>query len=136
KGNALRKGFEKARSLGYTHAITIDSDGQHFPSDIPLFIETLENATSKALLLIGARNMSQEGIPKKSSFGNRFSNFWFWFETGIRLSDTQSGFRLYPLEELSKLSLYTKKFEFEVEVIVKAAWQDVEVKNIPIQIHY
>ncbi|MEH6763894.1 MAG: DUF2062 domain-containing protein [Aequorivita antarctica] len=136
KGNALRQGFQKAYSLGYHYALTIDSDGQHFPEDIPVFIEALEKDSNKEILLIGSRNMTQQGVPKKSSFGNKFSNFWFWIETGTRLQDTQSGFRLYPLFAMKKLKFYTKKFEFEIEAIVKAAWSGIEVKNIPIQIHY
>ena len=136
KGVALRTGFEKAIELGYKYAITIDSDGQHFPSDIPNFVVALEVSKNKNLLLIGSRNMQQEGVPGKSSFGNKFSNFWFWFETGIRLQDTQSGFRLYPLQVLKNMTFYTTKFEFEIEVIVKAAWRGVEVKNIPIKVLY
>lgn len=136
KGMALRKGFEVALEQGYEFAITIDSDGQHFPSDIPLFINELELSKNRDLLLIGARNMRQEGVPSKSSFGNNFSNFWFWFETGIKLDDTQSGYRMYPLHIIKNLKFFTTKFEFEIEVIVKSAWKDVEVKNIPIQILY
>ncbi len=136
KGNALRTGFNHAESLGYHYAITIDSDGQHFPEDIPAFVEALENAPNKEILLIGVRNMTQHGVPKKSSFGNKFSNFWFWVETGIRLQDTQSGFRLYPLFAMKNLKFRTNKFEFEIEAIVKSAWNDIEVKNIPIQVHY
>lgn len=136
KGNALRQGFKHANSLGYQYAITIDSDGQHFPEDVQTFIEALENDENKEILLIGARNMGQIGVPKKSSFGNKFSNFWFWVETGTRLQDTQSGFRLYPIFAMRDLKLYTNKFEFEIEAIVKAAWNDIEVKNIPIQVHY
>lgn len=136
KGNALRKGFKHADSLDYNYAITIDSDGQHFPEDIPAFIEALEKDSNKEILLIGSRNMSQLGVPKKSSFGNKFSNFWFWVETGTRLKDTQSGFRLYPLFAMKNLKLYTNKFEFEIEAIVKASWSGIEVKNIPIQVHY
>ncbi|MDR6966075.1 glycosyltransferase involved in cell wall biosynthesis [Flavobacterium arsenatis] len=134
KGNALREGFKKAKDLKYQYAITIDSDGQHYPDDIPVFIDHLEKA-EKEVLLIGNRNMDQEGIPKKSSFGNKFSNFWFWFETGITLEDTQSGYRLYPLRFIPK-RLYTNKFEFEIEVIVRTVWNGVEVKNIPINILY
>jgi glycosyltransferase involved in cell wall biosynthesis len=133
KGMALRKGFEKAIHLGYDYAITIDSDGQHFASDIPLFISEIPNNTS--VLLIGSRNMMQEGVPKKSSFGNKFSNFWFWFETGNRLEDTQSGFRLYPLKHIP-VNYFTTKFEFEIEVIVRSAWKGIPVKNIPIQVLY
>ena len=136
KGNALRQGFKHAESLSYRYAITIDSDGQHFPEDIPSFIEALEKEENKEVLFIGARNMTQLGVPKKSSFGNKFSNFWFWVETGNRLQDTQSGFRLYPISAMKNLKFYTQKFEFEIEAIVKAAWSGIEVKNIPIQVHY
>lgn len=136
KGNALRQGFDLANKLGYDYAITIDSDGQHFPEDIPVFIDALEASEREDLLLIGSRNMAQEGVPKKSSFGNEFSNFWFWVETGIKLEDTQSGFRLYPLFAMKGLSFVTNKFEFEIEAIVKSAWKGIEVRNIPIQIHY
>lgn len=135
KGNALTVGFREAIQLGYQYAITIDSDGQHYPSDIPVFVEALMQSEEKNLLLIGSRNMEQDGIPKKSSFGNKFSNFWFWFETGIKLTDTQSGYRLYPLKSLAK-RYFTNKFEFEIEVIVRAAWNDVAVQNVPIQVLY
>ncbi|MDQ1168142.1 DUF2062 domain-containing protein [Flavobacterium sp. SORGH_AS_0622] len=133
KGRALRNGFRKAIELDFEYAITIDSDGQHFAADIPIFIEAIQNEPHA--LLIGSRNMTQENVPKKSSFGNKFSNFWFKFETGIKLDDTQSGFRLYPLRLLPK-RFYTNKFEFEIEVIVRAAWKGIVVKNIPIQVLY
>jgi glycosyltransferase involved in cell wall biosynthesis len=134
KGNALRLGFKKATEKGFHYAITIDSDGQHFPDDIPVFLEELAKSKSN-ILLIGSRNMNQENVPKKSSFGNKFSNFWFWFETGIKLEDTQSGYRLYPLLHLPK-KYFTNKFEFEIEVIVRAAWKGTIVKNIPVKILY
>ncbi len=134
KGNALAVAFGVAREKGFKNAITIDSDGQHYPDDIPTFIEALKTA-EEPVLLIGNRNMNQDGIPKKSSFGNRFSNFWFWFETGIKLEDTQSGYRLYPLTHIPQ-KFYTKKFEFEIEVIVRAAWKGVKVKNIPVKVLY
>lgn len=134
KGMALRKGFEKAYNMGFKYAITIDSDGQHYADDIPVFIEELENY--KNILLIGSRNMMHESVPKNSSFGNKFSNFWFWVETGKKLNDTQSGFRLYPLDEINKIKFYTSKFEFEIESIVKASWRGIEVKNVPIKVLY
>ncbi|MGE8425459.1 MAG: DUF2062 domain-containing protein, partial [Sphingobacterium siyangense] len=134
KGKALRIGFDTARKQGFQYAITIDSDGQHFPDDIPTFIDAL-NPSDGNILLIGERQMDQAGIPKKSSFGNKFSNFWFWFETGIKLADTQSGYRLYPLDRIPK-KLYTNKFELEIEVIVRSAWKDIVVKNVPIKILY
>ena len=67
KGMALRTGLKTAKDLGFTYAITIDSDGQHFPDDLPVFLSAIENEGEA--LLIGSRNMEQEGVPKKSSFG-------------------------------------------------------------------
>lgn len=134
KGNGLKIGFRKAQELGYHYAITIDSDGQHYPDDISVFVEALLSK-KEDILLIGNRNMSQDGIPRKSSFGNNFSNFWFWFETGIKLQDTQSGYRLYPLKKIPK-KYFTPKFEFEIEIIVRTAWKHVPVKNVPVKVLY
>jgi len=134
KGNALQVGFQEALKMGYEYALTIDSDGQHYPSDIPVFIEKLLEF-QKPILLIGSRNMNQDSVPKKSSFGHKFSNFWFHFETGIKLTDTQSGYRLYPLLYIPK-KFFTKKFEFEIEIIVRTAWNGIPVQNVPIQVLY
>ncbi len=134
KGYALRKGFENAIEKGYKYAITIDADGQHFADDIPLFVEKLQK--EKDAVIIGARNMTQEGIPGKSSFGHKFSNFWFWVETGIKHPDTQSGFRLYPLERIRDMKWFTVKYEFEIEVIVRLAWKGVKVTYVPVKVYY
>lgn len=136
KGAALRAGFIRAQELGYDFAISIDSDGQHYADDIPVFIHALDQAEDKNVLYIGDRNMVQDGIPKNSSFGNKFSSFWYKVETGIALEDTQSGYRLYPLQAISQSKYYTNKFEFEIEVIVKAAWKGVRVENVPVKVLY
>lgn len=134
KGYSLRRGFKEAIRLGFKNAISIDSDGQHLPGDIPIFIEAAYQ--NPGALLMGSRNMEQEGVPGKSSFGNKFSNFWFKFETGLTLPDTQTGFRLYPLEPLKNTKLFTTKFETEIEVIVKFAWKNVEIIPINIRVIY
>ena len=134
KGFSLRRGFKEAIRLGYQNAISIDSDGQHLPDDIPLFIEVASK--NPGSLLMGSRNMEQEGVPGKSSFGNKFSNFWFKIETGLTLPDTQTGFRLYPLEPLKKTRLFTRKFETEIEVIVKLAWKNVPILPVNIRVIY
>ncbi|WP_035333775.1 DUF2062 domain-containing protein [Dyadobacter crusticola] len=134
KGYSLRRAFQEALLLGYENAITLDSDGQHLASDIPAFIEAAHR--NPGALIMGSRNMEQEGVPGKSSFGNKFSNFWFKFETGISLPDTQTGFRLYPLEPLKSMKLFTRKFETEIEVIVKMAWRNVPIVPINIQVIY
>lgn len=134
KGWALRQGFEAARKAGYDYAISIDADGQHYASDLPTLLEQIDQHP-KAIVL-GARNMQQENVPGKSSFGNRFSNFWFWLYTGIKAPDTQSGYRLYPVRALEKISFFTRKYEFEVEVLVRSAWRGIGVFFVPVKVYY
>lgn len=134
KGYALKLGLKRAYEWGYRYAITIDSDGQHYADDIPTFIESIEQKPDS--LLIGARNLTAENMPSKNTFANRFSNFWYKVETGQELSDTQSGFRLYPLEKLQNIRFITRRYEFEVEIIVRAAWRGVNVENVPIKVYY
>jgi len=134
KGYALRQGFKRAVALGYDYAITIDSDGQHFAVDLPKFMTAL--AEHPAAVIIGVRNMDQSSVPGKSSFGNKFSNFWFWVETGLKRNDTQSGYRLYPVKLLKDVSFITRKFEFEIEVLVRASWRGIEMAEVPVKVFY
>lgn len=134
KGHALKCGLKLAYEWGFRYALTIDSDGQHYADDIPAFIERIEQVPDS--LLIGARNLTADNMPSKNTFANRFSNFWYRVETGQRLEDTQSGFRLYPLRKLQHIRFLTTRYEFEVEIIVRAAWRGVRVKNLPIKVYY
>ena len=134
KGIALITGIRKAAELGYNYAITIDSDGQHYPEDLLKFLEKIKDEPGS--LIVGARNLQQENMPGKNTFANRFSNFWFWAETGIRLPDTQSGYRLYPIQKLAKKKYITGRYEFEIEVLVRAAWSGIPVTSIPIKVYY
>ena len=133
-GYALRRGFARAIELGYRYAITMDSDGQHFAGDLDQFVRQIP-AHPRAII-IGARNMDQSSVPGKSSFGNRFSNFWFTLETGIRCPDTQSGYRLYPIYALAGTHFLTRKYEFEIEVLVRSAWKGIPVLSVPIRVYY
>lgn len=134
KGWAIRLGFKEALSKGFDFAITIDSDGQHFPDDIPLFIDALEKNPDS--LIIGSRNITAEGMPSKNTFANRFSNFWYWAETNKKLPDTQSGFRLYPIKYYKNTKFYTRKYEFEIEALVRSAWSNIDTIPIPIKVYY
>jgi len=134
KGMALRTAFKHAIEQGFDYAITIDSDGQHMPDDLLVFLDKIQEEPDS--LIVGARNMDQEGIPGKSSFGHRFSNFWFRFETGVKLPDTQSGYRLYPIKYFRRTRFYTKKYEFEIENIVRAAWRGINIISVPVKVHY
>ena len=134
KGVGLKRAFRFAISKGFRYAITIDSDGQHFPEDIPRFLDKVtENDGS---VVIGARNMSQDGVPVTSSFGHKFSIFWFRIETGQQIPDVQSGYRLYPLDELKGMRFSGRKYEFEVEVLVRLAWNGVLIHSVPVNVWY
>lgn len=134
KGHALKEGFRKALSLGFDYAITIDSDGQHFAADIPLFVRTI--VENPGALVIGARDLTCVNINGKSSFANKFSNFWFTVQTGKKLKDTQTGYRAYPLKNLYGLNLLTSRYEAELELLVFAAWNGVRIMSVPIQVYY
>ena len=134
KGFSIKRALEYALSKGFSYMITLDSDGQHFAEDIPRFItEVYHNGDS---LIVGSRDMESENVPGKSLFGHKFSNFWYWAETGDKLSDTQSGFRLYPIDLMKNIVFFTNRFEFEVEVLVRSNWNDITVKTIPVNIFY
>lgn len=134
KGAALVTGFKEAKMQGYTHAITIDADGQHFADDIPAFIDKCSECSNG--IIVGCRNLNEENMPKQNTFANRFSNFWFHLQTGINLNDTQSGFRLYPLSILNSFKFITSRYESELELLVFSAWQGVEISSIPIKVYY
>ncbi|MBO4624015.1 MAG: glycosyltransferase family 2 protein [Bacteroidales bacterium] len=130
KGNALKTGFYEARKQGYRYALTIDSDGQHFPEDIP----TLLAAKGERTLVVGSR--SQMGANGGGSFANSFSNFWFRLYTGVNLPDTQTGFRLYPLQEMPSLKLLSARYEAELTLLVFSAWKGLKMKPVPVRVAY
>ncbi|GAA0541268.1 DUF2062 domain-containing protein [Chitinophaga japonensis] len=134
KGIALRRGFAYALQQGYTHVITMDADGQHFAADLPAFLDRLEEGGDA--IIIGARNLQQENMPGKNTFANRFSNFWFYVETGLKAPDTQSGYRLYPLLLMERIRFWCTRYEFEVEVLVRSAWKGIRIDWVPVQVYY
>jgi glycosyltransferase involved in cell wall biosynthesis len=134
KGIALRRGFRYAVNQGYDYVITMDADGQHFAADLPVMLEKLE--TERKTIVIGARNLQQENMPGKNTFANKFSNFWFYVETGLKGPDTQSGYRLYPVYAMNKMRFWCTKYEFEIEVLVRSAWKGIKIDWAPIKVYY
>jgi len=132
KGRALKTGLEEARREGYRFALTIDADGQHDPDDIPALLE----AAAERTLVIGSRNIAADGMPQGSTFANRFSNFWFTVQTGRKLPDTQTGFRIYPLEDLPSLRLLTARYEAELTLLVFSAWKGLRLVPVPVRVYY
>ncbi|MDR3046931.1 MAG: glycosyltransferase family 2 protein [Bacteroidales bacterium] len=134
KGYALSKGFDVAESIGFKYAITMDSDSQHLPENLPLFVEVISKNPNA--LIVGSRNLHQENMPAKNSFANKFSNFWFVVQTGNKLPDTQTGFRLYPLNQMKGMRPITSRYEAELELLVRSAWRNIKLIPIPIQVYY
>jgi len=115
KGYALKKGFEYAVDKGFQYAITIDADGQHNADDIRLFVKEVQQVPGS--LIVGVRDLNPIRSSRGSKFANRFSNFWFRFTTGIKLSDTQSGFRLYPVQLLKNTKFFTNINDIKRDLI-------------------
>jgi len=134
KGYALRQGFERASKLGFTHAVTMDADGQHLASDL----ETMTKASDDQpdTLIVGVRKFDDPNMPRGNRFANKFSNFWFAAQTGRRLSDTQTGFRVYPLHKMGKMRLATNRYEAELELLVRSAWRRIPLVQQPIDVYY
>ncbi len=134
KGTALTTGFREAIRQGFRYAITMDADGQHFAIDIPLFAEYIDQ--NEDAMLIGSRNLRQENMPQKNTFANKFSNFWFTVQTAHKLPDTQTGFRLYPLQKMGDMHLMTSRYEAELELLVRSAWRNIKLTPLPINVYY
>lgn len=134
KGAAILTAAGEAGRLGMTHLVTIDADLQHKPEEFLSFKNAVLNAPD--VLFVGKRDFSSSAIPGASRFGRRFSNLWFRIQTGQSIGDAQSGFRAYPLFVLENLTLSENHYSFEVEVLVKAAWAGVTIKDIDISVHY
>jgi glycosyltransferase involved in cell wall biosynthesis len=134
KGASLLDGFSLALKVADC-AITLDADGQHNPDDIPSLVRAVKDRNSP--LVIGKRSgMEHANVPWTSRWGRRFSNFWVWASCGKWISDSQSGFRLYPLSEALRLGAKSRRFQFEVEILVRAVWSGIPIQEVPVQALY
>lgn len=134
KGAALKTGLTYARQQGFRYAVTVDADGQHRADDIPALLKAVEEEPDA--LAIGSRGLQHENMPAKSTFANRFSNFWFALQTLQRLPDTQSGLRIYPLQRLHGLRWMSARYEAELTLLVFSAWAGVKLLPVPVSVYY
>ena len=134
KGAALKTGLTYARQQGFRYAVTVDADGQHRADDIPALLKAVEEEPDA--LAIGSRGLQHENMPAKSTFANRFSNFWFALQTLQRLPDTQSGLRVYPLRRLHGLRWMSARYEAELTLLVFSAWAGVKLLPGPVSVYY
>lgn len=134
KGAALKTGLTYARQQGFRYAVTVDADGQHRADDIPALLKAVEEEPDA--LAIGSRRLQHENMPAKSTFANRFSNFWFALQTLQRLPDTQSGLRVYPLRCLHGLRWMSARYEAELTLLVFSAWAGMKLLPVPVSVYY
>lgn len=132
KGYALMTGFQRALEEGFDYAITMDSDGQHFAEDIPVFMDFINRYDGA--LIVGSRCLWAENMPVRHTFMNKFSNFWFSVMTWLRMPDTQTGYRAYPLATVPMP--HTSRYEAELEMLVHAAWKGIRLIPIPVMVYY
>ncbi len=134
KGAALLSAADWGLQRGYTHMICLDADGQHDPAELPRFFAAI--AAYPQALIVGHRNFAQDSIPASSRFGRQFSNFWLRLQTGSQLKDSQSGFRAYPLSIFQQLQFWTRRYNFEIEVLVRSAWAGLALRDVDISVYY
>lgn len=135
KGAAIRTAAAALSADEVTHMIVMDADGQHDPADLPRFIAAIEADPDS--VVIGCRDFEHaQNVPGSSKFGREFSNFWCKLETGISCSDTQSGFRAYPVRAFRELKFFCSRYNFETEVLVKLLWSGFRLAEVPVGVSY
>ena len=131
KGQAIVSGTQKAKELGYTHIVSLDGDSQHLASEAQKLIEICEGDE----IVIGARNFDLDHVPFGSKFGRWFSNMWARWDTGQSITDSLSGYRIYPISIL-ELSIKTQRYDWEMEVLVRHADVGKAIKEVIIECYY
>lgn len=134
KGAAIRTAVEWSAGKGFSHLITIDADGQHNPGDIPRLSKAA--AAQPLAIVVGTRDFDNTEVPESSVFGRKFSNFWVRVSSGATVADSQSGFRVYPLVVLQRVKCRARRYNFEVEILVRSVWAGVELISVPVKVAY
>jgi len=137
KGAAVLHGVRAAKQLGFTHALTLDSDGQHPADRIPAFMAASMAAPSAMILGDPIFDASAPSVRVK---GRRISNWWTNLETlWAGIHDSLFGFRVYPIDGLIRVmrrQLWMRRFDFDVEVVVRLSWIGVPAINMPAAVRY
>ena len=134
KGGALKTGFAHAVKNGYDVVITLDADGQHLPREIPKFLKAREE-TNADLIIGGRAHLFGEMLPRRR-LANRFSAWSISKASKTKVTDSQSGFRLYSANLLRSAKLRTDGFDLESEVIVRAGVGGFKILTIPIDLGF
>lgn len=137
KGAAVLRGLEQAQAAGYTHALTMDADGQHPAALIPAFMA--ESRARPDTMVLG-RPVFDASAPLLRVRGRRISNGWTNLETlGAGVGDSLYGFRVYPVAALIAVmrgQRWMRRFDFDTEAVVRLAWRGIKPLNIDAPVKY
>jgi len=134
KGAALKTGLNEARALAYTHAITLDADGQHDPKLIPTFLQRISD--SHSALIIGERDLIGNAMPLHRRLSNNITSLILSLRTGRHIVDSQVGYRAYPLNDSSLWNSREDGFQFESDVFIRAGKLNMALVWQPIPVIY
>jgi glycosyltransferase involved in cell wall biosynthesis len=134
KGWTLRRGMEELAARGIRRVVTMDGDGQHLSSQVPLLLAAA--AANPGALIVGERIVGEKLVPPLRLFGNRFANRWVEIACGTALPDTQSGFRVYPLAETLALGTHADHFAFETEALIRAVRRGIPIHSVQVEVYY
>jgi UDP-N-acetylglucosamine---dolichyl-phosphate N-acetylglucosaminyltransferase len=134
KASALRTGIAFARAQNFTHAITLDGDGQHLPEDVPVMLRVAEQ--TGADLVIGARSFDRARMPRARYYSNTIGSRLASALVGCEIRDSQSGFRLFRLDKLRETKLRSRSYELEMEILIKMAKSGCTIAHAPVHMVY
>jgi glycosyltransferase involved in cell wall biosynthesis len=134
KGAALMRGFRVLVEQGFTHAVTLDADGQHLAEEIPRLLEATERAPDA--IVVGVRRKEGQEIRAAARFGNWVADGLMTCLAGRPLPDTQSGFRVYPLVATVGLGAEGTRYDFETEILFRAARRGLPIVGVPVRVYY
>ncbi len=137
KGAAVITGLRQADSLGFTHALQIDADGQHDIKDVQSFIDTA--ADHKDSLIAGVP-VYDVTVPKGRLYGRYITHIWVWINTlSFKIRDSMCGFRVYPLAAVIPIinsARIGQRMDFDTEIIVRLSWRGVDIVNKETKVIY
>ena len=137
KGAAVIAGMRHAATLGASHVLQIDADGQHDTADVPRF---LAESTAHPHAVINGRPIYDESVPLGRLVGRYATHVWVWINTlSLDIADSMCGFRVYPLAAtlalLDRESVGTR-MDFDIEIIVRLHWAGVPIRTVPTRVTY
>lgn len=137
KGGAVQTGLCAAFEQGFSHALQVDADGQHDLNDVEKLITESKKFPQA---LISGKPIYDESIPKHRYYARNITHFWVWVETlSFKIKDTMCGYRVYPLAatvSLIKQQKLGKRMDFDIEVMVKLFWKNIELRFIETAVDY